>query len=377
MILTLLFWFLVVLIVYAYFGYPLLVYLLARFNPQSIEKGNITPKVSFITVAYNEEDCIKEKIENSFSLDYPRNKLDIIFVSDGSTDSTNKIASEYSGRGIKFIKFDSRRGKASCLNDAVSESDGEILVFSDANVIYEKGAIKKLVKNFEDNRIGGVTGEVHYYIDKSSSNEGEGLFAKYERFIRNCESKFYSLIGVNGAMYAIRKELYIPIREDIVTDDFVIALNVIVQGYKIAYEPEAKGIEKIYSSAKDEFIRKVRMIAGGYQALNEFKERYKEIPFPVVFELISHKLFRWLVPFFLVGIFIVNMFLLDLTVYRFFFILQIFFYLVVLLGYIFEKRRIVSPLSYLYYFVAVNLAGIFGLFKFITGTQKVTWSRGR
>lgn len=375
--LEILFWLLLASIIYAYFGYPLLVYLLARFNPWSSEKGDVTPKVSFITVAYNEEGCIREKIENSLSLDYPRNKLDIIFVSDGSTDSTNKIASEYSGRGIKFIKFDSRRGKAACLNDAVSELEGEILVFSDANVIYEKDAIKKLIQNFEDNRIGGVTGKVHYYMDKASPNEGEGLFSKYERFIRNCESRFYSLIGVNGAMYAIRKELYLPIRKDIVTDDFVIALNVIIQGYRIIYEPEAKGIEKIYSSAKDEFIRKVRMIAGGYQALNEFNGRYKELPLLVIFEIISHKLFRWLVPFFLIGILILNTFLLDLMLYRFFFILQVFFYLAVLLGYIFEKRRIASPLSYLYYFVAVNLAGIFGLFKFITGTQKVTWSRGR
>lgn len=391
------FWLLIILIFYTYFGYPLLVYLLARFNPQSSEKGDIAPKVSFITVAYNEEDCIREKIENSLSLDYPRNKLDIIFVSDGSTDGTNSIVSEYVSvekkrdcfapkrrglamtdvRGIKFLRFDERRGKASCLNDAVSESEGAILVFSDANVIYEKDAIKKLVQNFEDNRIGGVTGEVHYYIDKASPNEGEGLFSKYERFIRNCESKFYSLIDVNGAMYAIRKELYLPIRKDIVTDDFVITLNVIIQGYKIAYEPEAKGVEKIYSSAKDEFIRKVRMIAGGYQALNELKGRYRKIPLPVVFEIVSHKLFRWSVPFFLAGIFIVNMFLLDLKLYRFFFILQILFYLAVLLGHIFEKRRIASPFSYLYYFVAVNLAAVFGLFKFITGTQKVTWSRGR
>lgn len=371
------FWFLIILVLYAYFGYPLSVCLLAKINPRSSGKEGITPRVSFITVAYNEEDCIKEKIENSLSLDYPRDKLDIIFVSDGSTDSTNEIASKYSGKGIKFIKFSSRRGKAACLNDAVLGSDGEILVFSDANVIYEKGAIKELVKNFGDNSIGGVTGEVYYNINKDSPNEGEGLFSKYERFIRNCESKFYSLIGVNGAMYAIRKELYVPIREDIVTDDFVIALNVIMHGYKIAYEPEAKGIEKIYSSAKDEFIRKVRMIAGGYQALNEFKGKFREVPFPVLFEIISHKLFRWAVPFFIAGILAVNLFLLDTAVYRIFLILQIMFYMAVLLGYILEKRKIASPLSFLYYFTAVNLAGIFGLFRFITGTQKVTWSRGR
>lgn len=398
--LELLFWLLLTSIIYAYFGYPLLVCLLARFNLWSSEKGDITPKVSFITVAYNEEDCIREKIENSLSFDYPRDKLDIIFVSDGSTDETNSIISKYAAvekkkdcfvgrnenegllamtgfRDIKFLRFNERRGKAACLNDAVLESEGEILVFSDANVIYEKGAIKKLIQNFNDNNIGGVTGEVRYCIDNASSNEGEGLFSKYERFIRKWESKFYSLIGVNGAMYAIRKKLYIPIREDIVTDDFVIALNVIAQGYKIAYEPEAKGVEKISSSAKDEFVRKVRMIAGGYQALNGFKGRYKEFPLPVIYEVISHKLFRWLAPFFLAGILFLNLFLLNLMAYRIFFILQMIFYTAVLLGYMLEKRKIASPLSYLYYFVAVNLAAVFGLFKFITGTQKVTWSRGR
>jgi len=152
MILNVLFWFLFILTAYTYFGYPALIYLLARCYPQNFEKESMFPTVSFITVAYNEAKCIREKIENSLSLNYPRDKLNIIFASDGSTDLTDNILSGYKNRGIGFLKFDQRRGKAACLNDAVSKAQGEILIFSDANVIYQKDAIRRLVRNFIDNR---------------------------------------------------------------------------------------------------------------------------------------------------------------------------------------------------------------------------------
>ncbi len=375
--LEIIFWWLTAFIFYIYFGYPLLLSLFC--NKKSILADNKEgySSVTFITIAYNEEDYIKDKIENSFSIDYPSDKFEIIIVSDGSTDKTAVIAVQYQNNGIKFLKFNVRRGKASCLNDAVSAARGELLVFSDANVYYDKDAIRKLVRNFQDKRIGAVTGEVRYVLDKNSTNQGEGLYEKYERFLRIKESNLYSLVGVNGAMYAIRRNLYVPLKKDIITDDFLVALNIIAKGYRIAYEPDAKGIEMILTSAKDEFRRKVRIIAGGYQAVKELGWKLMGFPLPVVFELISHKLLRWLAPFFLLGILIVNIFLLNISLYRALFYIQTLFYASVFLGYILEKMKLNNPFSFLYYFTVVNFASICGLFKFLTGTQKVTWSRGR
>lgn len=375
--LKLIFCFLIILIFYTYFGYPAVLYILAQLRRKTAGKSDYLPKVSLITSAYNEEECIKDKIENSLSIDYPSDRFEIIIASDGSTDKTESITEQYQNKGIKFLKFNERRGKASCLNDAVSVAKGELLVFSDANVYYDKDAIRKLVRNFQDQRVGAVTGEVRYVLDKNSTNQGEGVYGKYERFLRIKESNLYSLVGVNGAMYAMRRNLYVPLKKDIITDDFFVALNIIAKGYRIAYEPEAKGIEMIVTSAKDEFRRKVRIIAGGYQAVKELGWKLMSFPLPVVFELISHKLLRWLAPFFLLGILIVNIFLLNIPLYRALFYLQTLFFASVFMGYILEKMELNNPFSFLYYFTVVNFASICGFFKFLTGTQKVTWSRGR
>ena len=203
------FWIFIVLGVYVYFGYPFSMFLISFCKEQSYIKGAFVPKVSHLTIAYNEERWIRKKVKNALSLEYPKDKLELVFVSDGSTDLTNSIISEYQNKGINFLRFNRRRGKASCLNDAIAAATGEIIVLTDANVIFHKDAIKKLVRNFKDERLGGVVGEVRYSFDAASLNRGEGFFSKYERFIQKCENKVYSLVGVDGAMYAFRKELYL------------------------------------------------------------------------------------------------------------------------------------------------------------------------
>lgn len=374
------FWISAIILVYIYLGYPVLIALLALFKPGRAS-GELTfklPRVSLIIPAHNEEKVIGKKIENSLSLDYPENLLSIVIVSDGSTDRTNELVNEFaSNPRIRFIQYQPRRGKAHALNIGVAASESEIIVFSDANIRYEPDSIRMLVRNFSIPSVGCVCGKV--LLEKATGSTeplGEGIYMRYERFIHQNESRFYTMIGTDGAMYAIRRELSSPLPEDAIVDDFIIAMSVLKKNYRIVYEPKAIGFEEAASSVGQEFKRKVRMIAGGFQAIGILGTVLNPFLHPIVFfQFISHKLLRWLAPIFMLALFVTNVLLLFRHFYQLSLLAQLIFYSLAMIGAIQESIRKRALFYFPYYFCALNLAAAIGLRRFLTGNQPVKWEK--
>ena len=363
---------------YVYLGYPIFLGLVTKFKKVEIDKNEIYPTVSLVVPAYNEESVIEAKIKNSLALDYPKDKIKIFISSDGSTDGTNDILKNYAGQGIIINCFSPRAGKIKTLNRTIPLVDSEIVVFSDANTMYETSAIKKLVRNFNDKTVGAVTGEVILVNEHGSFAKPENLYYKYERYIQKKETEYGCMVGVDGAMYAIRRDLFEPPSNNIILDDFVISMEVARQGYRIIYETQASGYEDASPNLKSEFRRKSRIIAGGIQLI---KQR-EGIPAPkqrkLWFQFLSHKLLRWMIPFFLLMLFSANLKLAltepifggDVTFYHVTALIQLLFYLLALGGLLLPQISIMSIPTY---FCAVNIASIFGVFKGLMGKQAVTW----
>ena len=375
------FWVLVVIIIYVYFGYPVVLILWGFLKgSEPIKKGDSLPKVTLIITAHNEGKIIRRKIENTLSLDYPKEKLEVIVASDGSTDETDEIVAQYASRGVRLEHLPGRKGKTATQNHAVLKSSGEVIVFSDANAMYERAAIKKLVRNFDDNRVGCVCGELKYTNSSESvAASGENLYWKYEKFLKRKESHISSLLGVTGSIYAVRRALYVPLKQDIISD-FVEPLEIVRNRHKIVYEPEAISFEKASVDMKTEFKRKTRIVTRSIRGL--FNERELLNPFKYgIFsiQLISHKLLRWAVPLFLIGLFVSNLFLSDNgNIYRILLIFQIVFYLSALVGWFFELIGSKIKLFYIpYYFCMVNLAALIGWFKCLAGQKEVIWETTR
>jgi poly-beta-1,6-N-acetyl-D-glucosamine synthase len=374
------FWISAILLGYTYLGYPMLIALLSRLNPRRVLSVQNTelPKVSLIIAAHNEEKVIAKKIQNSLSIDYPEELLSIVIVSDGSTDRTNEIVNEFAlHRRINFIHYEPRRGKAHALNQGVANSQSEIIVFSDANIHYEPDSIKLLVKNFSDPSVGCVCGKVLLEKPEGLTEPvGEGAYMKYERFIHQNESRFNTMIGTDGAMYAIRRELFKPIPEDAIVDDFIIAMRVIERDLRIVYEPKAIGYEEAASSVGQEFKRKVRMIAGGFQAVGVLKSVLNPMNHPIVFfQFVSHKILRWLGPIFMVMLYLANLFLLESIFYQITFALQLAFYVFALAATFWKSLRGRVLFYFPYYFCSLNLAASIGIKRFLFGQQTVKWEK--
>jgi len=356
------FWILIGLCIYHLVGYPILISILSLFFKQKTRSKEITPKVSLIIAAYNEEPVIEKKIKNSLKLDYPN--LEIIVVSDGSTDNTNKICKKY--KKIKLIEIKQRAGKINALNTAVPQAKGEILVFSDANVYYKEDCIKQLVKHFNDPKVGCVTGHVKLIAKQGKHKQGEGIYTRIERLIQIKESELSSVIGLDGAMYSLKKELYQPLGNYFI-EDFIMGMNIIKQGYRVIYEKNAKAIEQSALSIKDEFKRKSRIVAGGFQSL---KSLFFLIKYPLIlFQFISHKLLRWLLSIFMILIFILNIILISNPVYQITLYLQILLYLFTIIG------SIIPIFSPFFYFTTMQIASFWGFFKYFFKLQKVTWTK--
>jgi biofilm PGA synthesis N-glycosyltransferase PgaC len=376
------FWISVFVLIYTYLGYPVLIALLARLKPQKIRGGKNSelPKVSLIVAAHNEEKVIREKITNSLAIDYPEGLLSVVIVSDGSIDRTNEIINEFASRsGIQFIHYQPRRGKAHALNLGVANSESEVVVFSDANIWYEPDSIRMLVRNFRDASVGCVCGKVLLKRPKGSTEPlGEGAYMKYERFIHQNESRFHTMIGTDGAMYAIRRELFRPIPEDVIVDDFITAMRCLEKNHRIVYEPKAIGYEEAASSVGQEFKRKVRMIAGGFQAVRILGNVLNPLKHPIVFfQFVSHKLLRWLGPIFVVTLFLSNLILVKNTLYQVTFGLQLAFHISALAATIWKSLRERVLFYFPYYFCSLNLAAGIGLKRFILKEQSVKWEKIR
>ena len=259
-------------IFYVYLGYPILVYILSIFKKQRVKRDAFETSVTILIPAYNEEDCIAKTLENKLEQDYPVEKLEIIVISDGSTDKTDEIVRSYEPQGVKLLRQEPRTGKTSALNMAVEKAKGEILVFSDANSLYAPNAVAKLVRNFDDPAVGYVTGKMVYTdADGNPTGDGCSTYMKYENFLRHVETNVGSIVGVDGGIDACRKSLYQSMAPDQLPD-FVLPLRVVEQGFRVIFEPEAILKEPSLQSDRDEYKMRVRVSLRSFWALSDMRQ---------------------------------------------------------------------------------------------------------
>jgi cellulose synthase/poly-beta-1,6-N-acetylglucosamine synthase-like glycosyltransferase len=360
-------------LIYVYIGYPMLSRVLALCFGKPWKKEDIIPPVTLLIVAYNEQDIIEDKIKNSLSLNYPSDQLTIMVCSDGSTDETNAILSRYQDRGITAHMFPVRSGKMSVINQVVPLIKSEIVVFSDANTMYMSDCILKLVRNFADEQVGAVSGKVNLVDATHNHGLSEKLYWKYEWLIHKTESTMRSQIGVDGAMYAIRRELFLGAMNNVVNDDLVIGLKVAMQGKRVVFEGEAIGYEASEETLKGEFQRRVRITAGAVQSIlnREVLPGIRQLL--LLFQFFSHKVLRWAAPLALLCVFLSCVMLIQEPFYRLAFIGQSLFYSLGLLGYLI--RSTTSWFSVPMYFCAMNLAVGVGLVWGFLARQQGTWDR--
>lgn len=289
-----LFWASLGILVYGYVGFPLLVAAVGFVRRRDVDRGDIQPSVTVIVAAYNEEDDIRERIENVLASDYPPDALEVIVASDGSTDRTNEIAAEYEDRGVRLLALP-RRGKLHALDAAVARAQGEILVFTDANTSFASDAIRRVVGSFADSDVGGVVGDARYShgAEEESVGRGEALYWKYDRWLKRMESLTGSVVSAHGGFYAIRKSLYRRPEDPAVTDDFGISTAIVAQGRRLVYDPSAHAYEQVVGEAVPQFWRRVRMMTRGFRGvllrrelLNPFRYGFYSVV------LFSHKVVR-------------------------------------------------------------------------------------
>ena len=364
------FWTSLGVILYVYVGYPLILWVASRFvGSRPIHEPESWPNVTLLIAAHNEEKVIRSKIKDSLELDYPSEKLQILVASDGSTDKTCEIAGKYSDR-ITLVKSDQQIGKSAIQNKARKMAKGEIIIFSDAPTKYDKKALRNLVRNFSDPKIGLVTGRVSY-INKHSSHTShdEGLYWSYEALIRELESQLGILAMGSGCILAVRKALFSDLKEN-VGEDFVLPLEAVANGYRVLYEKEAVAYEGSAEKPKDLFKTKSRIISKDLNGLFMNKRLLNPFAYPAAsLSLISHKLLRWLIPFFMLIIILKNLFLLDMFVFQVFMAFQLLFYGSALLGCFYHTKIFSIPFN----FCLVNMASAVGVINFIIGRTSGSW----
>lgn len=335
--------------------------------------------VSVIISCFNEETQIAAKLENTLELDYPNRHLEIIVISDGSTDRTVEVARQYENQGVRVIDEQARQGKTAVQNQAVDLARNEIIIFSDADVIYQPDAVQKLVRHFRDDSVAGVGGEVLFTTEvEYSVSPQENLFRRYEKYIKRLENRFGNLIGFTGAIYAVRKSAYIPLPGAIISD-FIESLVLAQAGYTLRYDPEAIAVESVENNYQNEYLRKMRTILRGLNGIKTIRSVLNPVKNGMLaFQVISHKLCRWGVPVFLISLFISNLFLLGSPWFNGVFLVQILLYLFAILGWLFrttdKKTRIFSVP---FYFVIVNFAALMAIIRFVSGKNIIAWSPKR
>ncbi len=364
------FWFSVILIFYPYIGYLLILKIISFFKSNNSIADNVEfkPLATLLISAYNEEAVIEDKILNSLDLNYPKELLEIVVISDGSDDKTNELVIKYADKGVVLRHYEGRIGKTACLNKAVPLAKGEIIVFSDANSRYDREAIRELVRSFADKEVGFATGFTRYTTDEGLIDY-ISLYSRIEKTTKKLESKIASCVGADGAIFAIRKPLYKPLN-DYDINDLVIPLNVIKQGYRGIFKERAFCTEKAVSY-KGEFNRQVRITNRTLRALFSNLSMFNPFKFKFFsFELLSHKICRFMAPFFMVLILLTNLILSFADGYLYMLILigQALFYLTALL------KHFGIGLSPFYTFTLVNTAIFWGWIRYFRGETYTAWS---
>jgi len=364
-----LFWLSFCLIAYAYFGYPLVLILLSkkkRKKDTDWSGSTFEPAVSLIIPVYNEERVIDEKIRNTMSLEYPKDKLEILIASDASTDRTKEIVEKYEKMGVRFLEQSERRGKAGALNLGLKEAKHEIVIFSDASILLDKEALRNILNQFADEEIGCVSGE-----DYIPGEGGEGFYGRYELLLRNLESRVGSIVGASGCFYAQKRSLCDPFPEGM-APDFYSVLETVEKGYRAVTEPEATGVMKSVGDLQSEFQRKVRTFLRGITTLLHFKHLLNPFKYGIFsLQLISHKLMRWSTGVFLIFLLLSNLFLVSSKFYFTFLLLQVAFYVLAFIGWLGMSRPFLFKVPF--FFSMVNLSALVAWFKYLSGFRQEIW----
>jgi len=363
-------------LVHTYFLYPLSLQLLNPILGSSFEEqSGSLPDVALIVAAYNEDDVIREKIENSLQLEYPTDLLNIIVFSDASSDRTDEIVKQYESDGVSLIRIEGRVGKTECQNRVAERVDEKILVFSDANSIYEPDAITELIDGFTP-EVGCVVGELRYR--DSSGVEGESFYWRYESKLKRLESEFHSLVTGNGSIYAVRASSYVPQAPDRISD-FTEPLSIIRHGERVKYAPSAVAWEETATSADDELSRRIRIVTRSWNSIVEYTHLLNPLWDPkIAYQLVSHKIVRWLSPLLLAVALGANVGLVIRGTSAFYNIAltgQIGFYLLAGIGGIAERLDLDDPLftHIPFYFLYANYGMLRGLLNFVIGSNIVVW----
>ena len=389
--LKVLFWICLFLVVYTYVGYGVLLWLLVKLKrifkgrnlPLEMPGDETLPHVTFLVCAYNEQDVVDMKMENTLQLDYPKNKLHIMWVTDGSTDQTNENLKCYPE--VQVVYSPERRGKTAALNHGISQITSEITVMTDANTLVNKEALREMTKYFQDPTVGCIAGEKRVMArnEGETAAQGEGLYWRYESILKKLDSELYSAMGAAGELNAMRTALYKPMPENALLDDFVMSMRMVDEGYRIAYTPNAYAMEYGSANLHEESKRKRRIAAGGLQSswwlrsmMNPFKN------FMVAFQFVSHRVLRWsITPIALMALIPLNVALVMMkagTVYTIIWILQILFYLTAFSGYLLEQHGHKNKLLYVpYYFLFMNINVFRGMHYLKTHQGGGTWEKAK
>ncbi|MEM6641608.1 MAG: glycosyltransferase family 2 protein [Bacteroidota bacterium] len=376
------FWTMIFIVFYTFIGYGILLYLLVKIRGSSISRKvyeeHSLPHLTHLIAAYNEEDFIEEKISNSLALDYPSEKYDLWVVTDGSTDLTPEIVKKYPR--VRLFHKDERMGKIHAVNRVMQDVTTPIVVYSDANTTLNPAALKNMVRHYNDSEVGCVAGEKRVrQSGKDSSTASEGFYWKYESFLKKYDYQLYSVVGAAGELFSIRTQLFEEVDKETLIEDFYLSLKIASKGFKTAYEPEAYAEENSSESIREESKRKVRIAAGGFQAMWKLRRLLNIFKYGwLSFQYISHRVLRWAVtPFLLPIILLLNYWLaIDSLFYRFIFIVQTLFYIAAVAGFLLQRIEIkVKALFIPFYFTFMNVSVYRGLIRYLKGSQSVLWER--
>ena len=391
-ILKIIFFILLFIIFYAYLGYGILLFILLKIKRLFSKKVNnydpeFIPEVTYLVAAFNEEDWIGQKIKNSFEFDYPKEKIKFFFVTDGSDDSTPELVKNYPspvGYDLQVFHQPERRGKIAAVERVLKFVKTPIVIFSDANTFVNPDAIRNIVRHYKNEKVGAVAGEKRISLgDLGAANEaGEDLYWKYESTLKKWDSEFHSVVGAAGELFSVRTELFRPVPPDTIIEDFVMTMRIADNGYKVVYEPEARAVETASASVKEELKRKIRIAAGGIQAIGRLSSMLLPFKNPVLtFQYISHRVLRWtLAPLALPFLLMTNIYLAQQGEPLFNYILwcQIAFYAMALVGFFLEKQKLKFKTFFVpYYFCVMNYAMYRGFFRAIGGKQSVLWEKAK
>ena len=384
------FWISLFIVFYTYLGYGMLLYVLVKIRmilhgkrAVPIAGQSNLPSCTLIIAAYNEEDFIRKKIENTLALKYPGDKLELVFITDGSDDKTPLILQEFPD--IKLMHVPERSGKVAAMHRAAEQVSTEIIIFTDANTILNKNALLNIARHYSDPKVGAVAGEKRISLDEEADAgaAGEGFYWKYESTLKKWDSELYSVVGAAGELFSVRTNLYEPVPNDTILDDFMISMLIAARGYRIVYEPDAYALEDSSENITEELKRKVRIAAGGIQSILRLTALLNIFKYGTLsFQYISHRVLRWTItPILLPVIFFMNLAIVINTgelLYKLLFAGQLLFYLMAFTGLVLEKRQLRLKILFIpYYFCVMNYAILAGFNRYFVTTQSAVWEKAK